>query len=99
MGKEHKLIRKFIVEVPGGEEITYFSIEEARFRFRREIDGRPDNIVTSPADYKKLLSDPANKLSFLDPKTFMGMKIIVDPNLEDGEWKLVKEEAKTYAIE
>lgn len=99
MSKDHTLIRKFVVEVPGGEEITYSAVEEARYRFRREINGVPENIIASPSDYRKLLADPLNKYSLLSPDSFMGMKIVVDPNLKDGEWKLVKAEEKTYAIQ
>ena len=96
---KHELMRKFIVEVPGGEEITYFAIEEARFRFKRDTTHNPEKIVMTPVDYRKLMADERNQSTILDPDTFMGMRIKIDPSLKDGEWKLIREEAKTYATE
>lgn len=92
------IVHRYIVEVPGHAAISPLSIEEARYRFKRELAHEPESIVVAPADRMNLLQHPLSKYETLLPDRFMGMKIVVDTHLKEGEWRVAREESRTDAI-
>ncbi len=93
------MIRKTVVEVLCEEPVTHKSVQEAMHKYKRENVDYPESLVLSPKQKHELLAVYKPDLQpLVDIETIFGTKILVDPSLNDGEWKLVKEVSKTYDI-
>jgi len=95
-----KFIRTNTIEVCADEELDFVSLRKAIYNFHYLTPNNPEELILSPHSRANLFTQAESQYLFtMNPETVMGMKITVDPNLKNDEWKIVKKESKTYATE
>ena len=70
--------------------ITEEDLLDSLMSYRKDFVGNATKMDVSPAIYRKIckMVQPDGKL--LDVVEFYGMKIMIDPSLKPGEWRLEK---------
>lgn len=80
------------------EPISLEAIHKAIYKFRYETPDNPEEIEISPNGKAELLKHTESKYMYtINLDSIMGLKIKVNPELADDEWRIIKTVSKTYA--
>ncbi len=72
-------------------------VHEARAKFIEVYGREPLQLRVSHGAFNNLVA-LAERISAINPKSFMGMEIKLDYDMEDNEWCVCREEAKAYSL-
>lgn len=90
-------IKKLCIDVSTGKPISQGEIAIAIDLFRQNYIDRPEILAMHHSAYRDIAQQLDGK--YLNFETIMELKIFLDPELSEGEWRVRKVDEKTYALE
>lgn len=91
------IVRSYSAEITGDKPCSEENIHKAYFLFRKNFIDEPEEIVLSSLAYMNY--HQTAKFRSYELETIMGMKVIHDSNIGDGEWSVRKTDRKVYALD
>jgi hypothetical protein len=95
--RKPETIKKIVIDVTTNRPISQGEIAIAVDLFRLSYVDRPEILAMHHSAYRDIAQQLDAK--YLNFESIMGLKIFLDPELSENEWRVRKVDEKTYNLE